>query len=92
MARALYDARRAGLNATGYAADRRDYGRVMTRLRVREAAARVKTLGDAITGADPHFLGPRVPSASLTLVTGGLRHRLAGDGRASWGPISSERT
>ena len=28
MARALYDARRAGLEATGYAADRRDYGRV----------------------------------------------------------------
>ena len=29
MARALYDARRAGLKRTGYAADRRDYGRVM---------------------------------------------------------------
>ena len=43
MARALYDARRAGLKVTGYAADRRDYGRVMPRLRVREAAARVKT-------------------------------------------------
>ena len=28
MARALYDARRAGLQVTGYAADRRDYGRV----------------------------------------------------------------
>ena len=29
MARALYDARRAGLKVTGFAADRRDYGRVM---------------------------------------------------------------
>ena len=57
MARALYGARRAGLEVTGYAADRRDYGRVMPRLRVREAAARVKSFGDAVTGAEPHFLG-----------------------------------
>jgi len=71
MARALYDARRAGLHATGYAADRRDYGRVLRRLQVREAAARVKTLGDAVTGADPHFLGPTIP--------------ITGDGRTSWG-------
>jgi SanA protein len=71
MARALYDARKAGLDATGYAADKRDYGRVMPRLKVREAAARVKTLGDAVTGADPHFLGPTIP--------------ITGDGRLSWG-------
>ncbi|MDA0166127.1 YdcF family protein [Solirubrobacter ginsenosidimutans] len=71
MARALYDARRAGLKVTGYAADRRDYGRVMRRLEVREAAARVKTLGDAITGANPHFLGTEIP--------------ITGDGRVSWG-------
>jgi SanA protein len=72
MARALYDARRAGLRATGYEADRdaHGYGRVMTRLRVREAAARVKALGDALTGADPHFLGPAIP--------------VTGDGRTSW--------
>src|ERR1700754_4618493 len=60
MARALYDARRAGLQATGYIADKHRYGRVMLRLQVREAAARVKTLGDALTGADPHFLGPEI--------------------------------
>ena len=71
MARALYDARHAGLEATGFIADRRDYGRVMPRLRVREAAARVKTLGDVVTGADPHFLGAQIP--------------ISGDGRASWG-------
>jgi SanA protein len=71
MARALYDARHAGLEATGFIADRRDYGRVMARLRVREAAARVKTLGDVVTGADPHFLGAQIP--------------ISGDGRASWG-------
>ena len=71
MARALYDARRAGLKATGFAADRRDYGRVMRRLQVREAAARVKTIGDVVTGADPHFLGAEIP--------------ITGDGRRSWG-------
>src|SRR4051794_35943449 len=71
MARALYDARRAGLKVTGYAADRRDYGRVMGKLRLREAAARVKTLGDVVTGADPHFLGAEVP--------------ISGDGRVWWG-------
>jgi SanA protein len=72
MARALYDARHAGLEATGYAADRRDYGRVMRRLQVREAAARVKTMADVVTSADPHFLGARIP--------------ITGDGRRSWGP------
>ena len=71
MARALYDARRAGLTVTGYAADRRDYGHVMPRLQVREAAARVKTIGDVVTSADPHFLGARIP--------------ITGDGRVSWG-------
>ena len=71
MARALYDARRAGLKVTGFAADRRDYGRVMRRLEVREAAARVKTLADVVTGADPHFLGAEIP--------------ISGDGRVSWG-------
>ena len=72
MARALFDARHAGLKVTGFAADRRDYGKVMGRLRVREAAARVKALGDAVTGANPHFLGAEIP--------------ISGDGRASWGP------
>jgi SanA protein len=70
MARALYDARRAGLQVTGFAADRRQYGKIMGKLRLREAAARVKTLGDVVTGADPHFLGPQIP--------------ITGDGRRSW--------
>ena len=71
MARALYDARRAGLQVTGFSADRRDYGGVMAKLRLREAAARVKTMGDVVTGADPHFLGSEIP--------------ISGDGRVSWG-------
>ena len=72
LARALYAAHRAGLDATGYPADRRSYGRVMGRLRVREALARVKVVADAVTGADPRFLGAPFP--------------VAGDGRATWGP------
>jgi SanA protein len=72
LARALYAAHRAGLDATGYAADRRGYGRVLGRLRVREALARVKVVADSLTGADPRFLGPPLP--------------IDGDGRESWGP------
>ncbi len=72
LGRALYAAERAGLDATGYAADRRSYGRFLARLRMREALARVKVVADAVTGADPHFLGPQLP--------------IGGDGRATWGP------
>ena len=76
MARALFAAHRAGLHATGFAADRRDYGGVMGRLRLREALARVKVVADAVTGAEPRFLGPALP--------------IEGDGRASWGPRGPE--
>jgi SanA protein len=72
LPRALYAARRAGLQATGVAADRRDYGHVMTRLRMREALARVKVLGDTVTHASARYLGPVIP--------------ITGDGRRSWGP------
>jgi SanA protein len=72
MARALYAARRAGLAASGYSADRRRYGAVLTRLRLREALARVKVVADALTGTRARFLGPQIP--------------IAGDGRRSWGP------
>jgi SanA protein len=44
----------------------------MERLELREALARVKTLGDVVTGAGPKFLGPQI------LITG--------DGRRRWGP------
>jgi SanA protein len=77
MARALYAARHAGLEAAGYSADRRDYGTVMARLRVRETLARVKAVADVLTGAKPRFLGPRIP--------------IAGDGRRSWGPDAPAR-
>jgi SanA protein len=71
MARALYEARHAGLDATGFLADRRNYGRVMPRLKAREALARVKAFGDVLTGANPKFLGAEIP--------------ITGDGRKSWG-------
>jgi len=58
--------------ATGYAADRRPYDKVMGRLRVREVLARVKAVWDAARGSEPRFLGPRIP--------------IEGDGRVSWGP------
>jgi SanA protein len=72
LPRALYAARRAGLDATGVIADRRGYGRVMKRLELREDLARVKVIGDAVTHASARFLGPVIP--------------ISGDGRVSWGP------
>ena len=44
----------------------------MGRLQLREALARVKVVADSVTGAQPRFLGPRLP--------------IGGDGRATWGP------
>jgi SanA protein len=78
MSRALFAAHRAGLQATGYEADRRQYGRVMARMRIREALARVKAMGDAIAGTEPRFLGDVIP--------------IHGDGRASWGPVATTMT
>jgi SanA protein len=72
MARALFDARRAGLKATGFTADLRDYGPVLRKLELREAAARVKAVAEVVTAAGPRFLGAQIP--------------ITGDGRRSWGP------
>ena len=51
LARALWLARRAGLRASGLAADARSYGSIMRTLQAREVAARVKAVGDVVTGA-----------------------------------------
>lgn len=72
LRRAVFAAHRAGLDATGYAADRRRYGRVMARMRVREALACVKAVADAVAGTEPRRLGAAVP--------------IGGDGRDSWDP------
>ncbi len=71
LAGALWLARRAGLRATGLAADARSSGSVTRMLQAREVIARVKAVGDVVTGAGPRFLGPR--------------HPIAGDGRATVG-------
>jgi len=71
LARALWLARRAGLRASGLAADARGYGAIMRSLQAREVIARVKAVGDVVTGAGPRFLGPT--------------HPIAGDGRATLG-------
>lgn len=71
LARALWLARRAGLRASGLAADARSYGSITRTLQAREVVARVKAVGDVVTGAGPRFLGPR--------------HPIAGDGRTTLG-------
>ena len=71
LARALWLARRAGLRASGLAADARSYGSIMRALQAREVVARVKAVGDVVTGAGPRFLGPP--------------HPIAGDGRTTLG-------
>ena len=71
LPRAVWLAQRAGLKATGVAADLHGYGRAEQRSEVREVLARVKAVGQIVTGADPRFLGPEIP--------------ISGDGRASIG-------
>jgi SanA protein len=48
MARALYLARRAGLDARGLTADLREYGDAGLKSRLREVLARVKAVGEAV--------------------------------------------
>ena len=71
MARALYLADAAGLDATGMVADRRSYHGQGMKSNVRELGSRVKAVGDVAfdSGVTP---GPVIP--------------ITGDGRASWGP------
>jgi SanA protein len=71
LPRALWLARRAGLRADGLAADARSYGAISRELQAREIVARVKAVGDVVTGAGPRLLGPR--------------HPIAGDGRTTLG-------
>jgi SanA protein len=61
LARAVWLAQRAGLTASGVAADRQDYGRSQQRSEVREVLARVKAVGQVVTGAEPRYLGPQIP-------------------------------
>lgn len=60
LPRALYIARRLGLQAHGVAADRFIY-QDASYYEVREAAARVKAFGEVLLRRKPHFLGPVIP-------------------------------
>ncbi len=71
LPRAVWLARRAGLDAHGVGADLQSYGRSRKFSEVREVLARVKAVEQAATDAAPRFLGPRIP--------------ITGDGRASRG-------
>jgi SanA protein len=72
MARALYLADAAGLDATGFTADLHPYGAQGTKSDVRELLSRVKAVAD--TTLD-------------TSATGGPKIPISGDdGRVSWGP------
>jgi SanA protein len=71
LPRAVWLARRAGLEAHGASADLHHYGDGGKAAEVREVLARVKAVGEAVTGRDPRFLGPAIP--------------ISGDGRASAG-------
>jgi SanA protein len=71
MARALYLAKSAGLDAQGLVADRSGYGRKGEESEIREVLARVKGVGQGV-------LHPAV--------MGGPQLPITGNGRTSWGP------
>jgi SanA protein len=61
MPRALWLAKRAGLQAHGLVADQSTTSRQRRGWGLREIFARVKAVADVITGAKPHVLGPKIP-------------------------------
>lgn len=61
MARALWLAKRAGLDAHGLVADPVARGERPRRFFAREVLARVKAVADVMSGAEPSVLGPHVP-------------------------------
>ena len=71
LARAIWLARRAGLDANGVAADKHAYGDKALTAQVREVFARAKSVGEVLIGRDPRYLGPRID--------------LEGDGRVTYG-------
>jgi SanA protein len=61
MPRALWLAKRAGLQAHGLVADRSTTGRQRRGWGLREVLGRVKAVADVVTGAKPRLLGPKIP-------------------------------
>ena len=73
MPRALWLAKRAGLKAHGLVADHIGKDDQSGRFTTREVFARIKAVGDVVTGAQPRFLGPKIPisgSAEASRSTG----------------------
>jgi SanA protein len=60
LARAVWLARRAGLDAQGIAADRHTYGERGSVAKLREVFARVKAVGEVAIRRKPHHLGPTI--------------------------------
>ena len=69
LPRAIYIARKSGLEAWGYPADRRGYVRGRF-YQSREYFARIKAFVNLLTSRSPRFLGEEIP--------------ITGDGRKSW--------
>ena len=70
LARSVYTARQLGLDATGYAADRRRY-RNAAKNAIRETLARCKAAAEVLVlRPKPRYLGDAIP--------------ITGDGRATW--------
>jgi SanA protein len=61
MPRALWLAKRAGLQAHGLVADRTGTERLERSFTLRELFARVKAVGDVIADREPPYLGPKIP-------------------------------
>jgi SanA protein len=72
MARALFLAEEAGIEATGLTADLREWGYQGRKSSVREVLSRVKAVAD-VTLDTQALAGPKIPIATT-------------DGRESWGP------
>ena len=60
LSRAVYIARKKGLNAYGMVADKREY-LSMKRLKIRELMANVKAFWEVMINKDPKFLGNKIP-------------------------------
>ncbi|MCP4138292.1 MAG: hypothetical protein GY754_45440 [bacterium] len=60
LPRAVYIARKQGMEAYGYVADRREY-LWMKQYKAREFLARVKSFGEVLINRNPKFLGNQIP-------------------------------
>jgi SanA protein len=60
LQRAIYIARHVGIEAYALKADKREY-KSINRLKIREAIANIKAVGEILINKKPHFLGPEIP-------------------------------